>query len=154
MIADGFIGPTQITDGPDSVVLVAQLAGEEAAATGQVLALDVDSGQRRVLLTGLDKPTGVLWQNGALWVMVRRGLVRAEWPGGDAAAGPVEVVLDDLPNNGRSEGTLTALDDGRFLYETTGGLVDGKVVDGSGTLWAFDPATRLSTPVATAVKNA
>ena len=154
VIADGFNGPTQIADGPDGLLLVAQLNGEENASTGQVVVFDPVTKAKRVLLTALDKPTGVLWQDGTLWVMVHRGLVRARWNKDDNAAGPVETMLDNLAFNGRSEGTLTAVDGGRFLYETTGTLIGDTPEPGSGTLWLFDPATKASTPVATGVKNA
>jgi len=153
VVADGFASPTQITDGPDGLLIVAQLAGDEGAAEGEVLALDLVTGDRTVILDGLDKPTGVLWRSGEVWVMVRRGLVRASWDG-TGTAGPVEVMLDDLPFNGRSQGTLTALPDGRILYETSGSIASGEVVTGSGVLWAFDPSDGSSTAVATGVKNA
>ncbi|MEZ5238329.1 MAG: hypothetical protein R2716_05090 [Microthrixaceae bacterium] len=153
VVAEGLSGPTQITEGPDGLVVVAQLNGPESAGTGQVLALDSRTGQRRVLLDELDKPTGVLWLDGQLWVMQRRSLLRAEWSGQGLPKDP-EVVLGDLPYNGRSEGTLTALDDSRFLYETSGAISSGEVVDGSGVLWAFDTGTGESTPLATGFKNA
>jgi glucose/arabinose dehydrogenase len=154
VIADGFSGPTQIADGPDGLLLVAQLNGEENAAAGQVVVFDPTTKAKRVILTALDKPTGVLWQDGTLWVMVRRGLVRARWNKDDNVVGPVEVMLENLSFNGRSEGTLTAVDGGRFLYETTGTLIGGTPEPGSGTLWIFDPTSKASTPVATGVKNA
>jgi glucose/arabinose dehydrogenase len=154
VIADGFNGPTQIADGPNGLLLVAQLNGEENASNGQVVVFDPKTKAKRVLLSALDKPTGVLWQDGTLWVMVRRGLVRARWNKDDNAAGPVETVLQNLAFNGRSEGTLTAVDGGRFLYETTGALTGDAPEPGSGTLWLFDPSTKASTPVATGVKNA
>lgn len=154
VLVDGLDRPTQIAEGPEGSLLVAQLAGDEADAVGQVLAVDVASGAKRVLLEGLDKPTGVLWESGALWVMVRNGLIRSEWPGGPEPAGPIEVVLDGLASNGRSEGTLTGLRDGRFLYETSGSLIGQTIASGSGTLWVFDPGDRTSQPVATGLKNA
>lgn len=154
VIVDGLDRPTQFVDGPDGTLVVAQLAGDEGAADGQVIVVDPETGSTRVLLDGLDKPTGVLWADGVLWVMVRRGLVRADWTGGSADAGPVTATLSDLPFNGRSEGTLTALGDGRFLYETTGTLVGGEPAEGSGTLWVFDPTDQSSTALATGAKNA
>ena len=91
--------------------------------------LDPESGNRRILLEGLDTPTGVLWLDGHLWVMQRRSLSVARWDGeGDPES--LRVVLEDLPFNGRSEGTLTALPDGRLLYETSGSIRDGEVVEG------------------------
>lgn len=164
VVVDGLDRPTQISDGPDDRLLVAQLNGGEEDGTGQVLVVDVAGGDGEVtsggevVLDGLDKPTGVLWIDGTIWVMQRRSLGRADWDG-EGPAGPLEVVLDDLPWNGRSEGTLTALADGRILYETSGSLVNGPgteptVTEGSGMLWALDPATGESEPVATGLKNA
>ena len=153
VIVDGLDHPTQISDGPSGTLLIAQLAGREEDRTGEVLVVDVAAGTRRVVMSGLDKPTGVLWDRGVLWVMVRRGLVRADWPDAAAKVGSSTSVLDDLPFNGRSEGTLTLLEDGRILYETSGNIIDGSAEAGSGTLWAFDPATSTSTAVAGGIKN-
>jgi hypothetical protein len=136
------------------LLLVAQLAGEEGASTGEILSLDVATGQRTVLLNGLDKPTGVLWRAGELWVMERRALIRSAWRGRGGEVGPREVVLNELPFNGRSEGTLTPLPDGRFLYETSGTLDGDRAQEGSGTLWIFDPKTEESRVLATGAKNA
>ncbi|MEO6125516.1 MAG: glucose sorbosone dehydrogenase [Ilumatobacteraceae bacterium] len=154
IVVDGLDGPTQIADGPLGLLLVAQLAGDENDATGEIVAVDVVTGERRVVVDGLDKPTGVLWSDGTLWVMVRRGLLSAPWDGIAATAGPVTMVLDDLAFNGRSEGTLTPLDSGRFLYETTGTLIGGAAAPGSGTLFEFDPSTKTSRVVASGLKNA
>jgi glucose/arabinose dehydrogenase len=154
VVVDGLDRPTQFVDGPDGTLVVAQLAGDEGAADGQVIVVDPETGSSRVLLDRLDKPTGVLWADGVLWVMVRRGLVRAAWAGGSADVGPVATVLADLPFNGRSEGTLTALGDGRFLYETSGTLDGGVPAEGSGALWIFDPIDGSSTALATGLKNA
>lgn len=154
VVVDGLEGPTQIVDGPDGLLLVAQLAGGENDATGEVVAIDLASGDRRVIATGLDKPTGVLWIDDTLWVMVRRGLIAAPWSGVEPTAGAFEPVLDELPFNGRSEGTLTALADGRFLYATTGSLAGGSAVPGSGTLWVYEPTDGTSRAIATGLKNA
>ncbi|MCY7300003.1 MAG: hypothetical protein LH616_12415 [Ilumatobacteraceae bacterium] len=154
VIVDGLDHPTQFANGPDGTLVIAQLAGGESDESGEVVVVDVVAGTRRTLMTGLDKPTGVLWHDGVLWVMVRRGLVSADWPDAASDVGPTTIVLRDLPFNGRSQGTLTLLDDGRFLYETTGNIIAGTVEEGSGTLWAFDPATNSSKVVATGIKNA
>jgi glucose/arabinose dehydrogenase len=154
IVVDGLDGPTQFTDGPSVWLLVAQLAGDEDAGTGQVLAVDTVSGKRLTVLTGLDKPTGVAWLNGFVWVMERRRLVRASWGGAGTTAGPLEILVDNLAFNGRSEGTLTTTPDNRVVYETTGSISNGKVVPNSGTLWVFDPLTKTSTKVAVGLKNA
>lgn len=153
IVVDGLDRPTQISPGPDGLLLVAQLAGGENDATGEIVAVDVGDGTKRVVADALDKPTGVLWEAGVMWVMVRQGLLRFDWADSSGPTGDPEVVLDGLPFNGRSEGTLTALGDGRFLYATTGTIAGGAPVSGSGTLWAFDPDDNSSTAVATGLKN-
>lgn len=153
VVFEGLDGPTQIAEGPDGRLLVAQLNGPEGEPTGQVLEVDPESGDRRVLLEGLDTPTGVQWLDGYLWVMERRSLSSARWDGDDEPES-LRVVLEDLPFNGRSEGTLTSLPDGRLLYETSGSIRDDEVVDRSGALWVLDPRTEDSQPVATGLKNA
>ena len=154
VVVDGLNGPTQFTDGPGAWLLVAQLNGDEDAMSGQVLAVDPVTGKRIVLYEGLDKPTGVAWLDGFVWIMERRRLVRGRWSGVSTPPGPLAVMVDDLAFNGRSEGTLTVTPDSRLLYETTGSLVAGQAVEGSGSLWVFDPATNASSKVATGLKNA
>ena len=154
MIVDGLSGPTQFVDGPTGSLLIAQLNGEEDASLGQILDVDLASQKRSVLISGLDKPTGVAWLNGYLWVMERRRLVRAKWDGPGTRPGALEPMVDNLPFNGRSEGTLTVTPDQKLLYETTGSIEGGKVVEGSGVLWVFDPVTKKSSKVAIGLKNA
>ena len=154
VVVGGLSGPTQFTDGPGDWLLVAQLAGDEDAKTGQLIAVDPVTEQRVVLYENLDKPTGVAWLNGFVWIMERRRLVRGEWRGAGTTPSPLMVMVDDLPFNGRSEGTLTVTPDNRILYETTGAIANGSVVDGSGTLWVFDPLTKTSSKVASGLKNA
>jgi len=148
-VVSGLSSPTQIALAPDGGLLVAQLNGGEEDDTGQILLVDpTGDGEPRVLFDGLRKPTGLAVLGDEVWVQQERSLWRGPLAGGD-----LEVVLDDLPFNGRSEGTLTTLVDGRLLYETSGDLLDGQVVAGSGTLWALAPG---GTPevFATGFKNA
>ncbi len=154
VIVDALDGPTQFTDGPGGWLLIAQLAGDEDAKTGQLVAVDPVAGKRLTLLSGLDKPTGVAWLNGFIWVMERRRLVRASWGGSATKPGAIEVLVDDLPFNGRSEGTLTTTPDNRIVYETTGSLAGTDAVINSGTLWVFDPLTKTSTKLGIGLKNA
>jgi glucose/arabinose dehydrogenase len=174
VLISGLAGPTQVAFGPSGTWLVAELggddpAGDENGSKGRVLLIDPATKAQRVLADGLDKPTGVAWINGVVWVMVRRGIVRFPLPqvslNSLMAASPatsmpeVSVVLSDLPFNGRSEGTLTPLPDGTFLYETTGNIVSNPALgnsgpeDGSGALWSFDSRTNTSTPMALGLKN-
>jgi glucose/arabinose dehydrogenase len=146
-------GPTQMTFGPDGRLWVAQLSDGENERRGQVLAIDLDSGDREVVISGLDKPTGIAWLGGDLWIATRDALLRARGPGSRVAE--PDAVLSDLPNNGRSNGTLTPTPDGLLLYETSGREREGGFVEGSGTLWELDPAQPDDPqPVATGLKNA
>jgi glucose/arabinose dehydrogenase len=163
-------GPTQIAFGPVGTWLVAELGGEEPegdenGSLGRVLLIDPTTKQRRVLADKLDKPTGVAWIDGTVWVMVRRGIVR--FPLAEAPLSALmeakdvalpTVVLSELPFNGRSEGTITPLLNGTFLYETTGNIKRNATgaelpEKGSGILWRFDTKTEQSIEVALGLKN-
>ena len=134
-VRSGLRGPTQIGPGPDGRLLVAQLNGGEGDGTGQVLLVDLGSDEEpTVLFDGLQKPTGVALLGDEIWVMEERTLSSGPVGGGD-----LEVVLDDLPYNGRSEGTLTATPDGRLLYNTSGTIDGTAAADRSGVLWALTP---------------
>jgi len=133
------VQPTQMIQGPDGWLWIAQLNGPEEAGTGQVIALDPATGETRLLLDGLFKPTGLAVLDGYLWVATRQEIGRAPLAA-DGAVGPLETVLANLPNNGRSNGTLTVTPQGRLLYETSGRQRGGAVVPGSGSLWELDPA--------------
>ena len=171
VLISGLAGPTQIALGPQGSWLVAELGGEdpsgdENGSTGRILLIDPKTKIKRVLAEGLDKPTGVAWIDNTVWIMVRRGIVR--FPLTDAPLASlmkskeipaIQTVVSDLPFNGRSEGTLTPLPTGTFLYETTGNIKqsdasgEGLPEEGSGTLWSFDPQTNKSTAIAIGLKN-
>lgn len=71
------------------------------------------------------------------------------------AVGELEVVLRDLPSNGRSQGTLTLTPAGELLFETSGALTATGVREGSGALWRLDPANPAAPrPLATGLKGA
>lgn len=133
--ADGFSGPTQITRGPDGTLLVGQLNGSEGGGDGQVLRVDLgDPDERMVLFDNLLKPTGVVLAGSDIWVMEERQLSRGPVDGGE-----LDVVLGDLPYNGRSQGTLTVDAGGRVLYNTSGTVDGSQAADGSAALWALEP---------------
>lgn len=162
VVVSGLAQPTQFETLRDGRLLVAQLNGDEEAKNGQILVIDPRTDERTILISGLDKPTGVAYLTGTIWIMTRRGLAKSEWSTASVEAGPVVPVLSDLPYNGRSQGTLTKLDvnDGsgaRLIYETSGDdqAVNAVAPDsGSGRLWAFSPNTLSSTVIATGLKNA
>ena len=149
----GLSGPTQMTFGPDGQFYVAQLAGGENSGTGEVLRIDLATGEQETLLQDLYKPTGLAVTATDLWVMAGNRLLRA--PLTETGAGRPEAVLQDLPNNGRSEGTLTLTPDGGLLYETSGALGANGPQPNSGVLWRLelaDPAD--PEPLATGLKGA
>jgi len=152
--AEGLQGPTQFALGPDGRLWVAQLAGPEGAAQGEVVAVDLATGEREVLLDGLDKPTGLAILDAHLWVALADALVRAPLDA-QGRPGPVETVLADLPNNGRSQGTLTVTPQATLLYETSGDQRGPEAATGTGVLWELDPSTpREPRPFAIGLKNA
>ncbi len=134
VLADGFEGPTQIADGGDGSLVVAQLNGGESDASGQVLRVPVaDPDERVVLFDNLAKPTGVVQVGDEVWVMEQRRLSRGPTTGGELV-----VEQDDLPFNGRSEGTLSVDPDERVLYDTSGSIDGTEAAAGSGALWAIE----------------
>ena len=92
--------------------------------------------------------------DGALWIAEASQLLRAEL---DDALKPQtpQIILSDMPNNGRSNGTLTISPDGQLIYETSGRRSGNRASAGSGILWALDPTqTDNPTMLATGLKNA
>ena len=149
----GLSRPTQIIWGPDGRLWVAQLLAGESDETGQVIAVEMESGNQEVLLEGLNKPTGIAVLEGALWVATEDELLRAMLDDNLQPQTP-EIILSSMPNNGRSNGTLTVTPDGFLLYETSGRRSGNRASAGSGILWRMDPADPESaTPLATGLKN-
>ncbi len=146
--------PTQFIEGPDGRFWIAQLFAGEGEAQGQVIAVDADTGEQTVLLSGLNKPTGIAVLDNALWIAEESQLLRAALDENLLPQQP-EVVLSGMPNNGRSNGTLTVSPDGLLLYETSGRRQGNRAADGSGSLWALDPAQPdRPTMLASGLKNA
>ncbi|MGI9613368.1 MAG: PQQ-dependent sugar dehydrogenase [Acidimicrobiales bacterium] len=141
-VHEGLLGPTQLIVLDDKTFIVATINGGENDQLGQVLRIDRPSGTTEVLRENLDKPTGIAVIGDELWVMERDRLTRGPLDGDTEPA----VVVDDLPNNGRSEGTLTVTPDGLVLFDTSGAKFGGDVVEGSGRLFTVDPTERPGTP--------
>lgn len=152
-VIQGLRSPTQFTFAPDGRLYVAQLAGAENGGRGQVVRVDLATGDQEVLLSNLYKPTGLAVTDTDLWVMAGNRLLRVPLEG--EGVGASEAVLRDLPNNGRSEGTLTLTPDGAILYETSGALSVRGAEPNSGVLWRLeldDP--RNPVPLAKGLKGA
>lgn len=127
---DGLSGPTQFFVESDGSFVVAQINGAETESTGQVLRVSPDGVERTVLFDQLDKPTGLLRRGEEIWVIEATRLSK-----GPAIGGALAPVIEDLPNNGRSQGTLTLTPPGDVLYNTSGSKRGSTVKDGSGRLW-------------------
>jgi glucose/arabinose dehydrogenase len=155
MVVESLTGPTQMTWGADGTLWVAQLAGGENAGQGQVLSIALETGESRVLLDGLDKPTGIAVLGDALWIAAGRTLLRAPIIANDPIEiGDPETILEGLPTNGRSNGTLTVTPDGELLYETSGARRGNSAAPNSGTLWVLNLDSMESRPLAVGLKNA
>jgi glucose/arabinose dehydrogenase len=155
VIAKGLRGPTQMILGPeDGTLWLAQLAGGESDGQGQIVSLAMSSGQQRVLLEGLFKPTGIALLDQALWIAAGRDLLRVPLSE-TGQLGEIETILSELPFNGRSEGTLTVSPAGRLIFETSGARRGNQAATGSGQLWALDPADPTHPqPLASGLKGA
>ncbi len=130
VVVDDLTGPTQFFIEDDGNIVAAHLSGGENDRAGRVVRIDTDGNQIDVLFTGLDKPTGLLARGGEIWVMEATQLSR-----GPSGGGALQPVLTDLPNNGRSQGTLTLTPEGDVLFNTSGSNRGAMVAEGSGRLW-------------------
>lgn len=154
VVEEGLLGPTQVALGPNGELWVADLGGDENDELGRVLWLNGTLPVPQVVLDRLDKPTGLAVTADDVWVMERRALGRLGRSGDDF--GDYQRLVEYLPFNGRSEGTLEIDLDGGILHTTTGSQRGADVMAGSGVLWSHDPAatTYDPTPVVTGFKNA
>lgn len=134
IVVDEVPGPTQVFVEPDGSLVAAAINGGENDGNGQVLRFDLESGERTVLFDRLDKPTGVQRDGETIYVMETDRL-----SAGPAEGGSLIVVADELPNNGRSEGTISLHPDGGILFNTSGSARGVDVVEGSGQILAYDP---------------
>lgn len=156
VLLDGLDGPTQVALDDDGTPWLAALSGGEDEGRGTVTRYGAST---EVVLEGLDKPTGLALTGDALWVMEERRLSRAARDGEEVD--DLVVVRDELPYNGRSEGSLLALPDGSVLYDTSGGRIDddGNAAEGSGQLRRHlpdpdDPAAGTDVVLAVGAKHA
>lgn len=138
IVLDDLAGPTQFVLRGENELLVAVINGGEDDRQGQVLDYDLSSGEHTVLAQLLDKPTGIAQVGRYLWIMEQNQLSRLDRQSLQTTTSR-QVVLRDLPNNGRSEGTLTVTPEQQILFDTSGSKRGPDVVDGSGRLFTIDP---------------
>lgn len=146
--ARGLRSPTALAWGPDRKLYLTQLGGGENAGVGQVLVLDQPGATARVLLEGLVKPTGLVWRERELFIVAGRDVLRSRLDDAGSLGTP-EIVVRDLPSNGRSEGQIELLPDGRLLFEASGTVGDRE----SGRLLTLLPGEEPRV-LATGLKNA
>lgn len=141
-----FNRPTQFVV-EENILWVAQLAGGENAERGEVLRVNLSTGEQTVVLEGLDKPTGLAIIGPTIYVADRDSILSFDTSVPD---GVIEIILENLPNNGRSNGTLTVTPSGEILYETSGNRRDAD----SGKLWALNPVDGSVRELASGLKGA
>ncbi len=139
VLVEGLEGPTQISPHPDGGFLLAELGpGGEGEPTGRISRINLDGpDDREVLVDGINTPTGVTAAGDLLWIMEPDRLLVAPLDGGEP-----EVVFADMPNNGRSNGTITTLADGTIVFDTAGRRSGNEPAEHSGILWALSPDDR------------
>ena len=150
VLVTGLDHPTQIAPDGRGGWVVAELNGTEGGGTGRVLRYPELPGEPTVVVDGLLAPTGVAVDGDAVWVMERRTLSRVGLDPPHART----VVLDELPFNGRSEGSLTAVEGGGVLYDTSGRREGNGLAPGSGSLWFIAAPDAEPALVATGFKHA
>ena len=139
-----FDRPTQFTLVGD-FLWVAELNGGENDQQGRILRIDLTTGEELIVLEGLDKPTGLAVVDQTVWVATRDAILQFNV---EEDLEP-QVVIGDLPNNGRSNGTLTVTPQQTIIYETSGNRRDAD----SGKLWEFDPADGEHRQIAAGLKG-
>lgn len=138
-VIDNLNGPTQFVIPNDERLWVATINGGENDMEGQVTRVDLVTKQRWVAADGLDKPTGIALLGFELWIMERDQLSHLDVsPTSTLVEPPPRVIVRNLPNNGRSEGTLTRTPDNQLLFNTSGSKRGADVADGSGRLFMLD----------------
>lgn len=115
----GLRNPTAMAWGRDKKLYVTQLNGGEEDRTGQVVRFDGPATTPVVLLDKLYKPTGLTWRNDELWIVSGRDILQTKAT--DTGLAAPTTVIKDLPYNGRSNGQIDVLLDGRLIFETSGG---------------------------------
>lgn len=144
--AQGLANPTALAWGDDGTLYVTQISGQENGGSGQVVAIATGGAAPVVVLEGVFKPTGLVWREDELYLAAGRDLLRTRFVNGSLA--PPERVVGDLAFNGRSEGQIDLLPDGRLVFEASGSVGDPN----SGRLWTLQPDNEPQV-LATGLKN-
>lgn len=148
--AQGLRSPTALAFGPDDALYLTQLNGGENEGSGQVVRVTEPGAAPEPLLRDLTKPTGLVWRGNVLWIVAGRDVLRSRLEADGTLTQP-EAVLRDLPFNGRSNGQVTLLPDGRLLFAASGAASNPD----SGVLLTLNPDNDTQPEVlATGLKNA
>lgn len=135
-VASGLNAPTAMALGPSRDPLtgngqrlyVAQLNGGENDGAGQVVAIDLASKSREVVIEELQKPTGLAWWDDALYVVAYRDVLK--YTARDGALSGPQPLVTGVRFNGRSLGHIrvgptpdpfTGEGDPRLYFHSSGG---------------------------------
>jgi glucose/arabinose dehydrogenase len=150
-IATGLLKPRQLARGVGAELLVAESGPGWRHNRGRVSSLrPLPDGTyaHTVLVEGLDRPHGIAFRDGYVWVAEAGRIARFRHPAEGAAA--VETVLGDLPNDGRHPHKTLAFSPDGTLYFSVGSATDNCQVPNAHE--ALDPCPERS-PVAPALER-
>ena len=124
-IATGLLKPRQMAPGPEGVLLVAESGPGWRHNRGRVSALRPSpdgSFSHSVLVEGLDRPHGIAYRDGFVWVAEAGRVARFRYPGEGPAV--IETVAPDLPDEGRHPHKTLAFAPDGTLYFSIGSATD------------------------------
>jgi glucose/arabinose dehydrogenase len=119
VFAENLSSPRRMAFGPDGWLYVTE------SGTGRVLRLsDVDGDGRAdtiaSVLEGLDRPAGIAWHAGDLWVAESVRVIRVAVPLDSGPRFDITVVVDSLPDSGHSRHALLIDPAGRGFFLSIG----------------------------------
>lgn len=150
-IATGMLKPRQLTRGLAGELLVAESGPGWRRNRGRVSALRArpdGTYSQTVLVDGLDRPHGIAFRDGYVWVGEAGRIARFRYPFDGVAT--VETVVDALPADGRHPHKTVAFSPDGTLYFSVGSGTDN--CQAPGTREALDPCPDRS-PAAPAIER-
>lgn len=133
-IARGLLRPRQLTFAPTGQLLVAESGRGWARQRGRVGVLTRQPDGRwsaDSFLLGLDRPHGIAWRDGHLWVAAADRIVKAPLDLGLARAEQATTVLGPLPATGRHVHKTLGFGPDGALYFSIGSGTDNGAPNGS-----------------------
>ncbi len=150
-IATGMLKPRQLTQGLAGEILVAESGPGWRHNRGRVSALRArpdGTWSQTALVEGLDRPHGIAFRDGYVWVAEAGRIARFRHPAEGAVS--LETVLGDLPADGRHPHKTLAFSPDGSLFFSVGSATDNCQAQGSRA--ALDPCPERA-PVAPAIER-